>query len=356
MSRFMSGCGLYALILWIALSATLSYADPVVVKPGDVVLPLSGLRIHLPEDPRKGFEWKLAGSYGLEDSGIYDGRDVVDELVKGKLVAGTWILVGYFTAGDPRKVLAGIDLTDAWEGETNLAGLAWAVRGGTFRFDSDLGKVPCICICGRREGGHKDLLIHHYFISDRAIGRDAMLAALPGLVVVNSAVRSWLADRSAPVLPLLRPEVRRRGPAPKMPLHLAKSGLNLTLPNDGYVWISRKPAADDSTDWLDRMAPALPEVELELVRVPGQQCAEILKSITTKRSNEPGPRNLPRNWVAGPTLVVDGHLERTAGLQSGPDALVVGVFVTPEASPQATDFTTLGPILDAIASAATKAR
>jgi hypothetical protein len=334
----------------VTLAAPPARADPTQVKPGKVVLPLSGLEIELPKVTRKDFTWNLASSYSVA-GGSYDGRDVIDEKIGDKIEAGTWVMLGYFTAGDCKKVLAAQDLTDTWDAEVEFVGRKWAARGGMYKFDSDLGKVPSVSICGHREG-HKDLLLQHFYVADRTIGRKAILAGLPKVAVIDQAARAWLADSWAPVVPLRQTEVRRRGDAAKSPFHLAKSGIDLTMPDDGYVWIHRKPAADDSTDWLDRMAPALPELTLELIRVPGSTCASVLNGITTARSNLPGPRNLPREWIAGPTLLVNSESERTVCRQVGSDAVVVGVFATPNKLPAATDFSPLGPLLEAIAVAA----
>lgn len=334
----------------VAMASPPAHADSIKIDPGKVVLPLSGLEIELPKDARKDFTWNLAASYSVAN-GSYDGRDVIDEYIGDKIEAGTWVMLGYFTAGDCKKVLASQDLTDTWDAEVEIAGRKWAARGGTYKFDSDLGKVPSVSICGHREG-HKDLLLQRFYVADRTIGRKAILDGLPKVTVIDQAVRAWLADRWAPVVPLRQTEVRRRGEAAKSPIHLAKSGLDLTLPDDGYVWFHRKPSAGEGTDWLDRMAPALPELELELIRVPGSTCSSVLNGITTPRSSLPGPRNLPRDWVAGPTLLVDGNSERTACRQVGSDVVVVGAFATPTDGPAATDFSSLGPLFDAIAAAA----
>ena len=73
--------------------------DPIAVRSGAMVLPVSGLALDLPVDPRADFAWSLSSSYALSDNGTsFDGRDVIDEKVKDELVAGTWVQVGYFDA------------------------------------------------------------------------------------------------------------------------------------------------------------------------------------------------------------------------------------------------------------------
>lgn len=339
------------MVLSIVLCITAQlHADPIVVQPGRVTLRLSGLDIVLPADARQGHEWKLAASYSV-DAGSFDGRDVIDEFVGDKIVAGNWILLGYFNAGDCAKVEESVEMEDAWQGETQYAGMTWAVRGGTYAFDSDLGKVPTLLLCGHR-ADHKDLLFHHFFVSDATLSREAMLASIPALGVFQAVADAWQTDRFGSVKPMRQGEVRSRGGSPIQTLHLVRNNIDLTLPDDGYVWISRPPAESDTTDWLSRMAPALPELEIELIKVAGV-CHEILDNIGTTRANEPGPINLPGGWQVGPSLLVDGHIERTTCYQTGDIATIVGVFRTPDQGPGANDFAGLEGILGAIAAAHT---
>ena len=79
---------------------TVRSGEPIAVKSGAVVLPITGLSIELPADPRADFTWSLSSSYALANDGTsFDGRDVIDEKINDKLVAGTWAQVGYFSAG-----------------------------------------------------------------------------------------------------------------------------------------------------------------------------------------------------------------------------------------------------------------
>jgi hypothetical protein len=328
--------------------------DPIVVKPGPVVLPMSGLSFDLPVDRRDGFAWSLSSSYALSDNGrSFDGRDVIDEKIKDQLVAGTWVQVGYFNVGDCKAVVGQTVLTDAWNEDRDLYGLRWCLRGGTFDLGPEIGKVPTIVMCAHREG-RKDLLIHRFFIDlPRESARENMLAALAKTTVIENVALAWKQDAWAPVKPRQRPEVRNRGTIePVRTVQLVKSGLTLSLPEDGCVWLLREPQEDDSVDWLELMAPALNEVTIEVVRVPAKSCQEVFDGITTEKRYDAPPANVPEGWSAGPTLVVDGQLERVVCRCAGGHAVLVGLFNLPDQGRGAGDFAALAPMLAAIAKAA----
>ena len=137
-----------ALLTGVAMSG-----DPIAVKSGAVVLPISGLALDLPADPRADFTWGLSSSDALSDNGkVFDGRDVIDEKIKDELVAGTWVQVGYFDAGDCKATVGATALTGAWTEDRDFYGLRWCLRGGTFDLGADLGKVPAVAMCAHREG------------------------------------------------------------------------------------------------------------------------------------------------------------------------------------------------------------
>jgi len=346
--------GLAVILAWSLLASGAVRAEPVVVPPGPVVLPLSGLAFTLPADPRAGFTWNLSASFALSGSGAsFDGRDVLDEKLKGKLVAGTWIQVGYFDAGDCKATVAATELAEPWTDERELFGLRWCLRGGTFDLGPELGKVPAVVLCTHREG-RKDLLLHRFFLDmPPAPARERILAALPGAKAIERIARAWEQGTWAAVKSRLRPEVRDRGKVePVRTVKLTHSGLSLTLPDDGFVWLVRAPNPEESVDWLDLMAPALNEVSLEVVRVPGTTCQQVFDGITTKKRYDAPPQNVPEGWTIGPTLVVEGNLERVVGRQVGPDAILVGLFHVPDQGRGAGDFAALNPLLAAIAAAA----
>ena len=163
--------------LW--LTGVTRSGEPVVVKSGAVVLPISGLALDLPVDPRADFTWNLLASYALSDNGTsFDGRDVIDEKVKDNLVAGSWVQFGYFNAGDCKATVGETELTDAWTDERDLYGLRWCLRGGKFDLGGDIGKVPTVVMCAHREG-RKDLLIHRFFLT------------CPGSPYTRTSSRRW---------------------------------------------------------------------------------------------------------------------------------------------------------------------
>jgi len=335
-------------------AARLAHADPVIVKPGKHVLPMSGLQIELPKDKRKGFKWSLSSSFALSNEGkSFDGRDVIDAKLEDKLVSGTWVHVGYFDAGGCDKVVSEAQLEGAWTAEQTLFGAKWALRGGSFEFDdAALGKVPAVVMCSEKPD-RKALLLYHFFLDQpKDTPKDALLAALGKVELLGSVLESWQADRSAAVAPRTRVEVRDRGTVkPVREVKLTRSGLVMQLPDDGFVWLVREPDEEDVVDWFERMAPALPALEVELARVPDETCESVFASITTEKRAGAAAKGLPEGWRAGPTLVVNGQSERTACRVIGGAALIVGVFVTPEPK-GALDAKPLAPLFDAIKAAA----
>ena len=105
-------------------------------------------------------------------------------------------------------------------------------------------------------------------------------------------------------------------------------------------------------DWLVRMAPGMNEVNLEVVRVPNATCQQVFDGITTEKRYDAPPVNVPEGWTAGPTLVVNGRLERVVGRSIGGSAILVGLFSVPDQGRGAGDFAALAPMLAAIAQAA----
>jgi hypothetical protein len=331
-------------------------AEPVVVKPGTIVLPISGLAITLPADPRADFTWNLSGSFSLAEGGAsFDGRDVLDEKLKGKLIAGTWVQVGYFDAGECKATVASTELTNAWTEDRDLFGVRWCLRGGLFDLGQDLGKVPAVAMCAHREG-RKDLLLHRFFLDlPSKATREDLLASLPKSRALEPIVRAWQQNQWAEVKPRRRPEVRNRGKVePTRTVNLTHSALSLALPDDGLIWLARRTREDEGVDWLDLMAPALNEVSLEVVRARSTTCQAVFDSLTTEKRYDAPPMNVPEGWTIGPTLVVNGTLERVICRRFGSDSILVGFFTVPDKGRGAGDFAVLEPLLAAITAAATK--
>ncbi|MCC6620422.1 MAG: hypothetical protein IT385_04160 [Deltaproteobacteria bacterium] len=339
------------------LASGVASAEPIVLKPGKHVLPMSGLELDLPRDGRKGFAWSASASWALSNEGrSFDGRDVLDAKVGDKLVGGTWIHVGHFDAGGCDKVVMQAELGNAWASPHEMHGATWSVRGGIFKFDKELGEVPTAVLCAERPN-RKALLVYQFFIEDPSMTMAAMLDALGRSKLLANLTASWKADKSGAVATRTRPEVRDRGTVPAVrSVKLEVTSLTISLPDDGSIWLAPAPGEEDVVDWIERMAPSTPEIEVEVLRAPAQSCAEVFDQITADKRSDTPPRNLPKGWEAGPTLVIDGKLERTMCHLAGKDAIVVGAFVTPDKGPKAQDMKPIGPLLDAIAAGAAALR
>lgn len=332
-------------------------AEPVTVPGRKLVLPLSGLEIELPKPTGKGRTWHFSSSFALDDSG-FDARDVIDEKSGDDLINGTWVSVGYFSAGDCKSVLAGLALEDAEVGETTLGGREWNVRIGRWDFENDLGKVPMIGLCAARPD-QKSVLLQHFFL-DKArpmrIALDTMVAAAKTHPALVAIAKAWDLDRVSETRPLTRPEVRNRGDQePAREVRLAASNLTLTLPDDGYVWLVRKPDpsdTDQAVDWIDRLAPALPELTLAVVRIPDASCEDVFGQLDAPRFANKHASAVPEGWVTGPVLDNDGHPEYTVCRDAGAGALVIGLHTLPEDGPAAGNFLPTHDLLDAIHRAA----
>lgn len=327
-------------------------AQPVVVPAGQVVLPITGLAFELPAHPDKGASWHLTASWNLTPTGDgFDGRDVIDEKVGDAISAGTWVHVGFFHSGQCTKVVRTVELDRAWESKVTIAGREAVVRGGVFEFDSGgLGRRPAAVLCFER-GARKQLLMHRFFLDQpEAMTQEAMLEALGSIALIDRVVGAWVNDRfdtSKP--PLRRVGVRRRGgPEASREVRLENAGFSVKLPDDGLVWLRSRPAAGQETDWLDLMAPSLPEVSVEIVVVRGASCDGFFGGLTVDRRKDSAPKHVPAGWLAGPTLIVDGEPELTTCKPIGADALVVGLFVQPFSE----DIARYGPLLEALATGA----
>jgi len=136
----------------------------------------------------------------------------------------------------------------------------------------------------------------------------AMLAAFEGSAVARAVRTSYRDHRTGAVQPTTRAETRHRGEVdPSRWEVLENSLIELDLPDDGFVWLVRSDS-DQAVDFLDRMAPALPDVSIEVMVLDGLECASALDSIETEK-RAVSAQNLPPGWTAGPQLVVGDDLE-----------------------------------------------
>jgi len=338
---WLSGACLAA-TLWVAAPAG---AEPVTAKPGPTHLPASGLVIDLPANPA--VTYKVSGSWSVDDNAIsFDSRDVIDEFdaASGKIVAGNWVMVGYFTAGDCKAVLAAEPLDQSWTTEATLWGEVWSVRGGVYTLSADIGRRPAAMLCKTNELG-RSLTLYRYFVDQpETMSRADILGALPGAAVLKSAWNAYSSNSASEIQPLRRPEMRQRGGTPADRLvTLQGSGLQVHMPDDGYVWL---PEPNGPYDLVTRLAPAMPEISLEFMEASGASCTDILATVTDEKPGAKA-RNLPATWATGPTLVVDGETELTVCKDSADGARLVGLFL-PDGR---TDLTPFHPILIALGNA-----
>ena len=336
----------------VGMAAGQGHADPLIVTSGKVVLPVSGLAVDLPKDPRKWAAWSLAGSWSLTSGGAsFDGRDVIDQKVGDTLVAGNWIQVGYFDAGACEAVVQELDVPDRWTAAGTLGGVKVAAAGGTFAFDGPLGKVPAVALCAGPADGAR-LLVYHFYVDRKAPRPGApTLAALRKDRLLERVIKAWRTGASGPVATTHRPEIRQRGDLPAArPVTLPTSGLTVQLPDDGFVWLAH--TAEGEADRLDRMAPATPDLTVEVARLADRTCAQVPDAIDVAHKADPAPLGVPPGWIALPTLDLGTTLERIVCHQAGDDALVVGLLGTPPTALAARDFTPLALLLAALADAA----
>ncbi|MEW6674034.1 MAG: hypothetical protein AB1427_20260 [Thermodesulfobacteriota bacterium] len=334
-----------ALAILTAFAGTAATA-PLSVQGGKVVLSLSGLEIELPALPGD-LSYRVSGSWMLNDNQTFDSRDVVDEFRGGALVAGNWVLTGYFTAGDCSAAVDDAKLDSAWKSDLDLWDTRWKVRGGVFTFSGELGRKPAAVLCSQLGQG-KAIMLYRFFLEQpESMTRAAMIEAVPKSAVLEAAWHAYRTERTAPVAPTKREEVRNRGTVPPTRNEkLLHSGLELQLPDDGFVWLVKYDSSA-ATDFIDRMAPALPEVSLEVGRFEQPNCAAAFATIGAEKRSV-APQNLPPGWEPGPQLVVGSELELTACHYAARGVVLVGVFQ----GPQRTDMAYLTPLLEAIARAA----
>lgn len=319
-------------------------ADPIEFRSGAALLPMSALVIDLPANPS--LTYKVSGSWSLDDSfPSFDARDVIDEYDStGAIVAGSWVLTGYFTAGGCTDVLSGENLDKAWTTDTTLWGQSWKVRGGVYTFTGDIGRRPAAMLC-RTDGLGRSLVLYRFLVDKpETLPQADIMKGVVQSGVLQSASKSYDSGRTASVLPVRRPEVRNRGETlATRAVKLPKSGLTVTFPDDGYVWLV---TAGDNSDMINLMAPSLPDVTLEFTAYAGMTCADFTGQIGDDRPDIK-PVNTPQGWLTGPSLTGDGTVEMTLCKASGDGIRLVGLFLP---SGQ-TDVAALNPVIDALGNA-----
>lgn len=335
-----------AVLIGLALAPAAGAQEPTKLTQGTATLPTSGLVIDLPV--KQGIVYHVSGSWGLSDDEVFDTRDVVDEIdaATGNVKLGNWVLMGYFNAGGCDDTLQDTQLDAAWTQEASLWGESWKARGGVFTFDGPLGRRPALMLCREEADGFALLLYHFLADQPESTGRDLVMASARASEALASASRSFSARRFASIQPLLRTDVRNRGDNPAARIvTLARAGLKVALPSDGYLWLVSE---DENVDYLDRLLPTLPPVSLEIVLRSETTCTEIFNGLSGDMLISHTPTNLPAGWTAGPALLIDDTKELTMCRDLSGKALAVGVFQ--EADNR--DVSQLAPILGALRSAA----
>ncbi|MBA3848927.1 MAG: hypothetical protein C0502_02900 [Opitutus sp.] len=339
---------LVTLVLVAVCAARESAPIEIPAAGGRFVLPLTGLAVSFPANADVRTE--LKGSWSLSTS--FDARDVIDELKDGKLVGGTWVLTGHFDAGDARAAVQSADLADAWPTTTLEAwGLTWQVRGGKFEFAGALGAQSTIVLAAQRSENYPTLLLYRHFIGEPDVSGEAMLARVKSSPLIAAIVKAYRDYHFGASFPTRHPAVRNRGNSPPdRTVLLKRSGLQVALPDDGYVWWP-KEASEGGTDFLHRLGPTFPELSLDVLVVD----APAVPAAWSSLGLSPPPAgtviaNLPDGWVVGPEVTPSSGKESTIAKLVGDRVLIVGLI----ANTVTTDVETLRPILEALAASIAK--
>lgn len=339
--------GLAAACAALLAQAPVAGADPVTVLRGTAQLPTSGLVVDLPA--KTGVEYHVSGSWSSSVTGdTFDTRDIIDEIetASGKIVAGNWVMAGYFTAGDCAATVAETKLDNSWSQDVTLWGNSWKVRGGVFTFDGALGRRPAAALCRSIDSGHTLLLYHFLTDQPETTSQSAVMKSVSEAGALAAANQSYTSGRTSDILPTRRADVKNRGNGSAMrAARLPVSGLSVDLPDDGYFWLVSEV---DGVDTFDRLLPTLPEVSAELVLADDFSCQEVLNSLTVDLLPDHRPTGLPSGWVTGPGMKLPaGAVEMTTCYEVEDAALLFGIMM----DPSVTDVSSLKPLMAAIAAA-----
>lgn len=322
------------LLMFCLCLAVAAETVPIEVPPagGPVTLPMTGLSLQLPA--RSGVTCKIRGRWGLSEQGsTFWSRDVIDETdASNKLVAGTWVSMGYFDAGEDRAVARSsaelAKLAGTWETTTTLWGRTFAVAGGLYDFHNSLGVRPALILATSVSKNRPSLVLHYYFLNaETSLDHDAMLQQLAEAATPASVMESYSHFRCEATEPTHSQAVTQPGGAVALrAIQLPKTSLKLQLPDDGFVWLEDRDR-QGTTDFLNRMAPMLPEVTAEIALIPNSTPSNVLASLKGEAS---ALSNVPTGWTAGPTLTTSGgDPEVTLAASLGQNVLLVGLLGVP---------------------------
>ena len=343
-----------------ALAPGLFAATPIVIpaEGGTVTLPLTGLSVVFPA--REKAILKVTASWSMQDDkNTFDGRDVIDEFGgpgNDTIIAGTWAHIGYFNAGGPAAVVKEADLKEPWPvAPATLWGAEWQARGGKWNFENDLGIKPALVLATRQSANGPSFLLYHFFVGEKELTKDEMLTRAEASPVLRAVFQAFWKGQYGPSLPTRNPAVKVRNDSlAAREVVLKKAGLKVQVPDDGFVWLVRA-ASDGSSDYLDRMAPSLPDVSLEVATVDAASVQEVFAMFSgTNSRKDPAPANLPMGWEPGPTIKLENGSEETIVCKLiGNKVLVVGFLCTPPPpiSKRITDVEPYTPLLGALAEA-----
>lgn len=313
-------------------------------ESGTIALPVTGLMPTLPAD--KVVRYQIGGSYSIsDDGGTFEGRDVIDVIDRktGKLVGGHWIHSAYFNAGDCNAVLGEIAFAQPWTAQAKYWGQNWQIRGGIFDFKNDLGQKPAVAIC-RKEASGRSLLMYRHLLDKpgsaaglKAVGGSKVLAAVSQAYDGKKYERSGKNDKSI---------LKNRGKVlASRKVKLPFNKFDITLPDDGSVWLVN---TSQSSDFLSRVAPSLPDGEIEVAYAANLDCKAMFDALNKQPRNmteEARPTaNAASGWLVGPVLNVEGEPERVLCYKTPKGAAMVGLFLQPGDN----DATQFRAILDAI--------
>jgi hypothetical protein len=336
--------GLVAMAAAALACAGAAQAEPLKLKPGPVELATTGLVIDIPSKPETTF--KLTGSWSMNAvTNTFDSRDVIDEFktATDRLVAGNWVMTGFFDAGDCTKVLAGETIDNAWSQHAKLWGTDWQVRGGVHDLGGSIGKAPTVMLC-RTDAKGRALLLYRYLI-DQPLTLDqlSMMKQTEAADILQQAWKSYRDNRTADVFTTRRLEINRRGEGlAQRTVKLSINKLSLQLPDDGFVWLARE---GDGSDMIDRMAPSLPDVSVEVAVAEKATCQEVFDSLKDNRRPNHKAKAAPAGWLIGESMMIDGETELMLCRTTSYGSLMAGVIQGGDR----TDIASLFPILNALA-------
>ncbi len=336
-----------ALVIGALTGVAFAQATPLTVTQGRIDLPTSGLRIEAPAAPN--IAYKVSGSWAFNaETNAFDTRDVVDEsnTSTNTLVAGNWILIGYFDAGDCNAVVRDVNLDGGSTSQQTVWGMTWTVRTGVYTFDGALDRKPAAVLCATDSAG-RSLLLYRFVLDRGETLPDAdIMSSVRGSTILERSAAAWRDNIAADLQPLRRTEVRNRGTSPAArKVTLPVSGLTFDIPDDGYFWLAETEAEEGAeTDMIYRLLPSTPEVTLDIVAAEGLGCPDLLALLPLDRPTHRAS-DLPANWTSGGSLLVDGETELVACRTMDYGALVVGVFQ----GEQRTSLSWAHPMLNALA-------